>query len=508
MRSHLRNVLVASALTAGLSIAASPAQAGGFFGMHVGSGGFGVTVGVGDWGPYTNSWTNPRWSLDYNASLSGYGEWVWVGNLGKVWRPWVSPGWRPYTYGRWVFTNVGWTWVAYEPWGYVPHHYGSWAMCSFGWVWVPGYSYSCGNVVWVRSGGYVGWYARPPRGWSHAARGYRHGYQDGYRDGWHDARYATYVDWHHMASDNISHYAVTHTVASRGRVEDHAAAPTVDEIRRRGGISVPETPVSRRTVTMNGRHVTVARPEGVARNIEDHASSTAARALSSAALERRQPQVRARAPVSVTSTTGRDSGRDLPTDRRTAYGERSESPTRPVTRDSDTVIDAPDRTGRGAVGSQNSDHVRQPPTTTTAIGSSRDPRTSGRSSRSAGSGSSFSTGTASGGNSPRIGQGPGVRTSTPATQLPPRSGAVPDRSQGRAEPPPNVPPARLSGGASASRQQPVRSTSVARAAAPVPASGEANGGSRRRAAAPEDAGAEPVRQPPRRSHTTTQRQPD
>ncbi len=206
MKTYLRNVLFASVLVAGSSSVATPAQAGGSFGMHVGNGGFGVTVGIGDWGPYTNSWTNPQWSLDYNVALSGYGEWVWAGDLGRVWRPWVAVGWRPYTYGRWVSTTFGWTWVAYEPWGYVPHHYGSWAMCNFGWVWVPGYTYSCGNVVWVRSGGYVGWYARPPWGWSHAARGYHHGYRDGYRDGWHDARYATYVDWHHMASDNVSHY--------------------------------------------------------------------------------------------------------------------------------------------------------------------------------------------------------------------------------------------------------------------------------------------------------------
>ena len=497
MKSHLRDVVFASALIAGLSSTTPPAQAGGSFGMHISSAGFGVSVGIGDWGPYTNSWTNPHWSLDYNVALSGYGEWVWVGNLGKVWRPWVAPGWRPYTYGRWVSTNVGWTWVAYEPWGYVPHHYGSWALCNFGWVWVPGYSYSCANVVWVRSGGYVGWYARPPWGWSHAARGYRHGYQDGYRDGWHDARYATYVDWHHMGSDNASHYAVTHTVATRGRVEDHAAAPTVDEVRRRGGISVPETPVSQRTITMNGREVTVARPEGVARSIERHASTTAAEALSPAALQRRQPQVRAREPVAVVATDGRGAARSLPAERQSTSGERSRSTSQPSIRNSATEVDAPE-----------ADRVPRSSEAAPSAGSSHDARFYGSSIPDAGTARRLSTGSGTDRNSPRFSRDPGVRTSSPEIQHPPQSADVVGRSLGRSAPPSNPPAARLSGGATVPRQQPVRSTSVARAAAPAGPSGEANGGARQRAARPGEPEAEPVKKAQRRTDKTTRRQPD
>ncbi len=451
MRSHLRNLAFASVLIVGLNIAAPPAEAGGSFGMHIGNGGFGVTVGVGDWGPYTNSWTNPQWSLDYNVALSGYGEWVWAGDLGRVWRPWVAVGWRPYTYGRWVYTNIGWTWVAYEPWGYVPHHYGSWAMCNFGWVWVPGYSYSCGNVVWVRSGGYVGWYARPPRGWSHAARGYHHGYQDGYRDGWHDARYATYVDWHHMASDNVSHYAVTHTVASRGRVENHAAAPTVDEVRQRGGIAVPETSVSRRTVTMNGRQVTVARPEGVARSIEDHASTTAARALSPAALERRQPQVRSSRSTPSTVPAAQNAARDLPADGRSPARGESQSSRQPLQRSPATVI-APQRsTGRGAVETPAGGQALRSPAAASPTGSSHDARSRTQFIPGAGSGRSHATGSGGDGNSPGLSRSPGVRTSTPAAQLPPRSGSDPDRSRNRSQALPKTPPAGLPDGA---RRQP------------------------------------------------------
>ena len=294
---------------------APEATAGGHFGLHISNGGFGVTVGIGDWGPYSGAWASPTWSVGFSAALGGYGEWVTVGGLGSVWRPWVAVGWRPYTNGRWVMTTYGWTWVAYEPWGYYPHHYGSWAHCSYGWVWVPGYSYHAANVVWVQSGGYVGWYARPPHGWSHAARGYRHGYRNGYHDGWRDARYATYVDWHHVAHDNVSHHAVGHSAASRGHVQTLSAAPTAREVQRRGGASVPRHTVSTRSVTVDGRQVTLARPDGVARSIERHAATTVSTSLSAPAIERRQPAVRSRTrsqPRAVESRTETESRADGP----------------------------------------------------------------------------------------------------------------------------------------------------------------------------------------------------
>lgn len=338
MRSHLRIAMLTSALVT-LVVATPPAHAGSF-GVSIATGGFGVSVGYGDWGPYTSEWANPYWSLDFNASLSGYGEWVSVGGLGTVWRPWVAVGWQPYSYGRWVFTSFGWTWVAYEPWGYIPHHYGSWAMTDFGWVWIPGYTYTCANVVWVRSGGYVGWYARPPYGWSHAARGYSRGYRDGYRDGWNDARYANYVDWHHFGSDDVSQYAVRHTVAARGQVQDHAAPPTAHEVRRRGGVAAPEARMSQRTVTMNGHQVTVARPDGVAPSIERHASRTAAAALAPAALERRQPLVRAGGSASPVATSAENGRRVLPTDRRPVAAGRSRSTGRPELSGSATTVES------------------------------------------------------------------------------------------------------------------------------------------------------------------------
>jgi len=302
MRNHRRLAMFAPALILVVTFAAPTVEAGGGVSMHLGGSGFGVSVGFGDWGVYTPSWSDPYWSIDFNATLAGYGQWVWVSGLGRVWRPWVATSWRPYTHGRWVSTGYGMTWVAYEPWGYVPHHYGNWAYASFGWVWVPGYSYSCANVVWVGSGGHIGWYARPPRGWSHAQHGFRHGYQHGFRDGydsgysdgWHDARYATYVDWRHFGSDNVSRHAVTHRIASQNRIEGRAGAPSRDEVRRRGGTAITETRLSRRSARVDGREITIARPEGVARSIERNAAEAVGRSLSEEALERRQPLVRPR----------------------------------------------------------------------------------------------------------------------------------------------------------------------------------------------------------------------
>lgn len=303
--SVTRRLAVIAAAAALIAIGgAPPSEAGGAVGLRIGGEHFGISIGIGDWGLYSNRWYDPGWSLDFDAVLGGYGEWIWVDGLGRCWRPWVAASWQPYRHGRWVHTSHGWTWVAYEPWGYVPHHYGSWARCTFGWVWVPGYSYAAANVVWVRAGSFIGWYARPPHGWSHAVHGFSHGwshgfrdgyvsgYGDGYHDGWRDARYGTWVDWRHFGADNVSRHAVAYAATSRHRVEDRAAAPSIAEVSRRGGIAVPEARLETRTVRAGGRDVVIARPTGVESSVERHAPATVRTALSAAAIDSRQPQVR------------------------------------------------------------------------------------------------------------------------------------------------------------------------------------------------------------------------
>ena len=61
--------------------------------------------------------------------LAPYGQWIEVEDYGPCWRPNDSPpGWRPYTLGRWAYTDeCGWFWVTDEPFGWCCYHYGRWA---------------------------------------------------------------------------------------------------------------------------------------------------------------------------------------------------------------------------------------------------------------------------------------------------------------------------------------------------------------------------------------------
>jgi hypothetical protein len=87
---------------------------------------------------------------------------------GEVWIPTkVARDWRPYTVGRWVYTNDwGWYWVsdqAEDNWGWVTFHYGRWVLDrGLGWVWVAGKEWGPGWVQWRRGTEYVGWAPLPP----------------------------------------------------------------------------------------------------------------------------------------------------------------------------------------------------------------------------------------------------------------------------------------------------------------------------------------------------------
>lgn len=105
--------------------------------------------------------------MDYNdfyEYLSPYGVWVHNAPHGYVWIPrQVGHHWRPYTYGRWGWTNYGWTWVSYHEWGWVPFHYGRWGWDNrLGWFWVPGSIWAPAWVSWRWGNLYVGWCPLPP----------------------------------------------------------------------------------------------------------------------------------------------------------------------------------------------------------------------------------------------------------------------------------------------------------------------------------------------------------
>lgn len=100
----------------------------------------------------------------FHDDLSPWGDWLRVEPWGWVWTPWdVEPGWRPYTDGRWVWTDLGWTWVSELPWGWAPFHYGRWTYHPYyGWLWVPGTDWAPAWVAWRQGHGWIGWAPLPP----------------------------------------------------------------------------------------------------------------------------------------------------------------------------------------------------------------------------------------------------------------------------------------------------------------------------------------------------------
>jgi len=96
--------------------------------------------------------------------LDAYGSWFEMAPYGYVWAPaGVGRDWRPYTVGRWVYSDYGWTWVSDEDFGWAVFHYGRWVHARrYGWVWVPGTTWGPAWVAWRSGGGYSGWAPLPP----------------------------------------------------------------------------------------------------------------------------------------------------------------------------------------------------------------------------------------------------------------------------------------------------------------------------------------------------------
>lgn len=109
---------------------------------------------------YDSDWDMSR-VYDY---LSPHGYWVQLAPHGYVWVPTsVRYNWRPYTYGRWVWTDYGWMWISSYQWGWGPFHYGRWGYSArFGWYWVPGDVWAPAWVSWRYSNLYIGWAPLPP----------------------------------------------------------------------------------------------------------------------------------------------------------------------------------------------------------------------------------------------------------------------------------------------------------------------------------------------------------
>lgn len=96
--------------------------------------------------------------------LAPYGDWMYLPDLEWVWRPHGVPvGWRPYSDGRWVWSDDGWSWISDWEWGWGPFHYGRWTLFDDDWVWVPDLEWAPAWVVWRHGDGWVGWAPLPPR---------------------------------------------------------------------------------------------------------------------------------------------------------------------------------------------------------------------------------------------------------------------------------------------------------------------------------------------------------
>src|SRR5262249_22376076 len=106
-------------------------------------------------------------SVEVRTALEPYGSFQRVAHWGEVWVPNVARNWRPYTVGRWVYSDdYGWYWVSDAPegpWGWIGFHYGRWVWIEdIGWAWVAGREWGPAWVDWRRGGGYVGWAPLPP----------------------------------------------------------------------------------------------------------------------------------------------------------------------------------------------------------------------------------------------------------------------------------------------------------------------------------------------------------
>ncbi|MGH6804118.1 MAG: DUF6600 domain-containing protein [Methyloceanibacter sp.] len=124
-----------------------------FYGERRRWGGSGESFGEG--------WTNRAVFYD---RLAPFGNWIWLQGQ-YVWVPNnVGPYWRPYTVGRWVFTDrYGWMWSSREPFGWATYHYGRWGFSNrVGWFWVPGSRWAPAWVSWRQSNDYLAWAPLPP----------------------------------------------------------------------------------------------------------------------------------------------------------------------------------------------------------------------------------------------------------------------------------------------------------------------------------------------------------
>jgi Family of unknown function (DUF6600) len=202
----------------------------------------------GDDRAYNDDRYNDLDSSYFYNELQPYGLWVNYTPYGYVWIPGdVGYNWRPYTRGRWAWTDYGWTWVSLERWGWIAFHYGRWGWDGrLGWYWVPDIVWGPAWVAWRWGDAHIGWAPLPPGAAWQTGRGFPSSHRwDIPGRYWNFVRGRDFMDrtvdrWILPAERNITIIELTRfevNVHERGgRVVDDGV--DVNEIRRQTGRTV------------------------------------------------------------------------------------------------------------------------------------------------------------------------------------------------------------------------------------------------------------------------------
>ena len=148
----------------------------------------------------------------FYSSLRSHGEWIEIDNDIVAWRPFdVDSDWRPYTRGRWSWTNNGWYWDSYEPFGWATYHYGRWYDDDYyGWIWIPDYEWGPSWVEWRYNDDYIGWAPLPPYASFNINLGIR------FSIGWNAGhRWWNFVSYNRFCHSNVHHYLLDYRRTSR-----------------------------------------------------------------------------------------------------------------------------------------------------------------------------------------------------------------------------------------------------------------------------------------------------
>ncbi len=144
----------------------------------------------------------PRAINLFYSDLGPFGDWIELEPGLYAWHPiYVDPDWRPYTVGRWVWSDYGSYWVTAEPFGWATYHYGRWFFDNpYGWIWIPDTVWGPAWVEWRSNDDYIGWAPLPPYARFHVTVGIR------FTRRWEAPPiYWSFISYDHFASERVYH---------------------------------------------------------------------------------------------------------------------------------------------------------------------------------------------------------------------------------------------------------------------------------------------------------------